>query len=156
MVIYDLQCQAGHRFEGWFPNNEAFLRQQQRGLVACAYCGNKAVSRRPAGGHVMGGRSGGKVVAAAVPTVPAEAKPAADTLQVNVDPVTLMKAVHHYVKNNFKNVGEKFTDQAIQMHRGEIGAEPICGSATETQKERLDDAGVAYTQVPKLPHEFEN
>ncbi len=45
MIVYDLQCGDGHRFEGWFGSADDFQAQRERGLLACPACGVKAVVR---------------------------------------------------------------------------------------------------------------
>lgn len=39
MIIYDLECMAGHRFQGWFASSDSYKKQQQAGLVQCSICG---------------------------------------------------------------------------------------------------------------------
>ena len=45
MIKYQLQCDDGHGFEGWFPSSDAFEKQKKRGLVTCAVCGINKVDR---------------------------------------------------------------------------------------------------------------
>jgi hypothetical protein len=33
MIVYDLECGSGHRFEGWFASKDDFSAQSERGLV---------------------------------------------------------------------------------------------------------------------------
>jgi hypothetical protein len=46
------------------------------------------------------------------------------------------------------NVGERFTDEALAMHRGDIEQRPIRGQATLEQTEQLLDEGVALLPLP--------
>ena len=136
MVIYDLECVLGHRFEGWFPSAQTFEDQKEKGIIFCALCGANTVHKIPSGGHVSGS--------------PKETKETKET-HVNVDPVTLVKAVDHYVKTHFKNVGPKFAEQALAIHEGKKEKEPIYGTATEPERDMLDEEGVAFSTLPKLP-----
>ena len=34
MIAFDLKCDEGHIFEGWFDNNEAYEDQKKRGLIS--------------------------------------------------------------------------------------------------------------------------
>ena len=47
MIIFDLRCAHGHRFEGWFASGDAFTEQQERKLVACPVCDDHQVERVP-------------------------------------------------------------------------------------------------------------
>lgn len=152
MIIYDLQCQLGHRFEGWFPSADAFNEQQRAGLVSCAECGMTKIEKLPSGFKISKGLS----TPAALPAEIQKSEPGGQGQFVNVDPVVFAKAVQKYISENYRNVGHEFTDRAIRMHRGEEEKEPIYGMATQTDEARLDDEGIDFTIIPKLPEEFEN
>src|SRR5438067_695563 len=47
MIVFDLLCGAGHRFEGWFNSAADFASQQERSLLACPSCGSGQVKRVP-------------------------------------------------------------------------------------------------------------
>jgi hypothetical protein len=44
-VKYDLYCELGHEFEGWFRTDDEFVRQQDYGLVTCPVCECSGVNR---------------------------------------------------------------------------------------------------------------
>ena len=46
MVIYDLVCQSGHEFEGWFKNADEFSSQQEAKILTCPFCGTGAVTKK--------------------------------------------------------------------------------------------------------------
>ncbi len=151
MIIYDLLCAHGHQFEGWFPNASSFEEQQKEGMVHCSQCGVVEVKRLPAGGHIA------RVTGSLATSTPRTVAPVPTQEQLtNVDPIILIKAVNQYVQSNFKDVGTAFAEQAIQMQQGEIAQEPIHGTANQEQREKLDDAGVPYSVIPKPTNEFEN
>ena len=47
MIVFDLCCDAGHRFEGWFGSSEDYAGQQARGLVSCPTCDSTVVDKAP-------------------------------------------------------------------------------------------------------------
>lgn len=156
MIIYELECTSGHRFEGWFPNSEAFEWQQQSGLVHCAICGIGAVQRIPSGGHVGSSpvpkRKSSKTKIEKSPIQQMET----NGIAANVDPVTLLKMVDHYVKSHFKNVGDQFAAKATDIHEGKSPKEAIYGTATETEKDLLEEKGVPFSTLPRLPESTDN
>ncbi|MBI4126342.1 MAG: DUF1178 family protein, partial [Deltaproteobacteria bacterium] len=136
MVIYDLECPLGHRFEGWFPSCQAFEDQHRHNLVVCAVCGVNAVRRLATGGHLVASR-GEKVVITPATETP---KPVEQTpTELPVDPVTFLKTLHHVVKKHCVDVGSKFAERAIAMQRGEVPVEPIAGSATVADIKKMDN-----------------
>jgi len=51
MIVYNLRCENGHIFEGWFKDSGAFTDQQERNLICCPVCGS--VSNKIAPSSVM-------------------------------------------------------------------------------------------------------
>ncbi len=47
MIVFDLQCDKGHAFEGWFEDSQAFNKQKKKGLITCPSCNSTAVSKLP-------------------------------------------------------------------------------------------------------------
>ncbi|HWM44807.1 MAG TPA: DUF1178 family protein, partial [Burkholderiales bacterium] len=47
MIVFDLLCGAGHRFEGWFGSAKDFASQGERNLLSCPTCGSAQISRVP-------------------------------------------------------------------------------------------------------------
>ena len=46
MIRYELSCDNGHTFEGWFGSADDFDRQQKMALVSCPTCGSAHVAKR--------------------------------------------------------------------------------------------------------------
>ena len=57
--------------------------------------------------------------------------------------------VHHYVKENFEDVGSRFAEEAKQIHKGEAEERPIHGTATVKEVRELADEGVPFVPLPK-------
>ena len=45
MIVFDLHCTDGHRFEGWFGSAKDFASQRKRGLLSCPTCGATSIER---------------------------------------------------------------------------------------------------------------
>jgi hypothetical protein len=57
MICYTIQCDKGHKFEGWFRNSATYDTQAKSGDVLCPECGSVKVSKAPMAPAVA--RSGG-------------------------------------------------------------------------------------------------
>ncbi|MBI3541296.1 MAG: DUF1178 family protein [Deltaproteobacteria bacterium] len=155
MVIYNLACQYGHTFEGWFPGHEAFEEQQKQGLLECQLCGNRNVSKVLSGGHFL--HTQGQKTSVSKPEVSKESDPIqAIAASGQLDAITLTKAVRHYVKTNFEYVGKKFASTIQEMSRGEAPWKNVYGEATPEEQEKLAEAEIPFVILPDLPPEFEN
>lgn len=156
MVIYDLICHRGHRFEVWFKDAGAYLAQKAAFVVQCSVCGTSRVERVPSQLHM-----GKSLVKPATSTTsvaprPKETPPVSQPAKEKLDAVVMMKSLQKYVKENFVDVGESFSTHAIAMHKGEETHKPIYGTATQEQREQLDEEGVSYVPLPKLSHSIDN
>lgn len=142
MIVFDLACQAGHRFEGWFGSSAEFESQQLRGLVACPQCGSAQVAKAPMAPAVP--RKGNQLASAktdqavAGGALPPEARAMFEKL-AQLQTATLKGS---------RFVGKAFADQSRAMHYGEQDAEVIHGEATLAEARDLLDEGIAVLPLP--------
>ena len=52
MIIFDLSCDNGHKFEGWFRSGDDFDQQLQTRLITCPQCDSHVVKRIPVGARL--------------------------------------------------------------------------------------------------------
>src|SRR6266545_7163170 len=74
MIIFDLACTQGHRFEGWFASAGDFARQAEGALVRCPICDDAGVVRVPSA-RVRVGRGATRAETASATPVAATAAP---------------------------------------------------------------------------------
>ena len=122
MKVLNLRCANGHRFEGWFASDDDLQSQNDRGLIECPLCADKAITRLPSAPrlNLSGAReppAGGR----------AEGEP------TPADRVTMqaawLRAVRHVMANT-EDVGERFAEEARRIHYGEADERGIRGRAT--------------------------
>jgi len=133
VIIYDLKCDKRHKFEGWFKDLAAFERQKAEKLITCPLCGSSEVAMMPSTIAVMGKSRELK-----------ERK----ANQAELSPMKMLEAVHDFVSKNFDDVGDRFADVALKIHRGEEGRRNIRGVTTEKEEETLREAGVEFVKIP--------
>lgn len=149
MVIYDLICDSNHEFEGWFKNAGDLLTQQEQGLLTCPLC--ESVNIR-------------KMVTAAKLTKKSNSKSnflpkdrtnlAVGNEQSSEKFSQLQKMlvkVHEFIDQNFEDVGNKFADEAISIHKGEKDPSNIRGTATKEELKEMAEEGVEAIPLPPKP-----
>jgi hypothetical protein len=142
MIRYDLICERGHEFDGWFRDSEAFEKQAKRKLVACSHCGSENIEKQ-----LM------------APGIPAKSNTKSATMVTGaVDPRTqmlmqMMREVRKNVEENSEYVGDKFADQARKMHYSEIEKRGIYGEAKPEEARALIEEGIEVHQLPRLPED---
>jgi hypothetical protein len=144
MVIYNLVCKKNHSFEGWFPSYEDFRKQAAKKLISCPTCGSTKVEKVPhaCAVHV-------KKEQAAVPPAK-KSPPQAPAPQLSpAEFKEMLVRVHHYVQQNFEDVGPRFAEAAKQIHKGAAENRPIHGTATVKETKELAEEGVPFIALPK-------
>jgi hypothetical protein len=145
MIVFDLSCHDGHRFEGWFGSSTDFEDQRARGLLACPSCGSADVTKAPMAPAVP---AKGNTRAEVLP--PEAPKQVANTPmppQVQQALAALAKAQAEALKNSTW-VGNKFADETRKMHYGERDEAPIHGQASLAEAKALIEEGVPVAPLP--------
>jgi hypothetical protein len=146
MIVFDLHCTSGHRFEGWFGSSSDFTDQQARGLLACPSCGSAEVSKAPMAPAVP---AKGNVRQEVLPPETAQQQLANTPLPPKVQKAlkALAKAQADALKNSTW-VGDKFAEETRKMHYGERDEALIHGQASLAEAKSLIDEGVPVASLP--------
>lgn len=148
MIVFDLHCEDGHRFEGWFGSSSDYDDQRERGLLSCPQCGSGAVSKAPMAPAVPA--KGNTRPAEPLPVETSESTPISNTPM----PAEVQKAMEALAKAQAKAlekstyVGDKFAEQSRAMHYGEQDDAPIHGQASLKEAKELADEGVPIAPLP--------
>lgn len=148
MIVFDLHCDHGHRFEGWFGSSDDYDDQQTRGLLSCPHCGSAEVSKAPMAPAVPAKSNARPAV-----IENSEAEEAQDVSNTPM-PEEVQKAMETLAKAQARAlekstyVGDKFADQSREMHYGERDEAPIHGQASLDEARALVDEGVPIAPLP--------
>jgi hypothetical protein len=146
MIVYDLSCTAGHRFEGWFGSSTDFEDQRARGLLACPSCGSAQVAKAPMAPAVPAKGSSRQEV---LPPEPASQQLANAPLPPKVQKAlaALARAQAEALRNSTW-VGDRFAEETRKMHYGERDEAPIHGQASLAEAKALIEEGVPVAPLP--------
>jgi hypothetical protein len=137
MIVFDLVCGQGHRFEGWFASGDAFSEQQGRDLVRCPMCDDHHVERLPSARvRVPKGEA----------AVDAPKQPASQEAMAGL-PADLLAKLREVVRKT-EDVGERFPEEARKIHYNESPQRAIRGRATKEDAEALKDEGIEFQTLP--------
>jgi hypothetical protein len=130
MIAYDLQCVNGHAFEGWFEDNQAYLAQKKKGLIACPVCNDTEVSRIPS------------TFAIKSSAIPRNISLQEENLK------KIGKEIVDFVEKNFDDVGCDFAKEALKIHYGVEQPRNIRGISTKEEEKMLKKEGVEFLKIP--------
>jgi hypothetical protein len=148
MIHYDLICDKGHEFDGWFADSAAYDKLARRKLVECTHCGSAKIEKQ-----IM------------APGIPSKSNRKADSnsgqLRVATPPVdpraqqmmAMMREFRQHVEKNAENMGDRFAEEARKIHYKEAEARGIMGSASPDEAKSLIEEGISVMPLPRLPED---
>ncbi|MGL4239190.1 DUF1178 family protein [Tabrizicola sp.] len=143
MIRYNLKCRAGHGFESWFQNADAFFALQAAKQLGCPVCGVAEVEKELMAPAVRASR---KVAAAPEPEAnrPDLTAPASD-LEAQI------ATLRRQIEENSEYVGMNFVTEARAMHAGDAPERAIHGEAKADEARQMLEDGLPVAPLPFLP-----
>ena len=141
MIVFDLLCGDGHRFEGWFGSSEDFSSQKQHGLLSCPICGGLEVERVPSATRFNAG--------AEEPKTATEPEPASKGPTATAE--SIYSRIMDQILEKTEDVGTEFPAEARRIFYAEVPARPIRGQATQEEHDALVEEGVPVARLPLPP-----
>ena len=145
MIRYDLVCDKGHEFDGWFSDSASYDKQAKHGLVSCTYCGITKIQKQ-----IMS------------PSIPSKSNNKPETaVRVTaglVDPraaamMQMMRDYRKHVETNAENVGNNFAEEARKIHYKETKERGIYGNTSSEEAASLIEEGIEIHPIPILPED---
>ena len=145
MIVFDLLCGEGHRFEGWFASAKDFDSQNKRKLLSCPACGSGEVKRVPSAARVNLGAPAPKPAPEGVKTPEMEGK----------DPFAIAQMLYSRMLDEMltrsEDVGSKFPEEARRIYYKEAPERAIRGQATDQEHDELVEEGIPVARLPVPP-----
>ena len=132
MIIYDVKCEKGHKFEGWFKDRQAWIEQNAKRLICCPVCNSSSVEISPSTITILG----------------KDSKVATRKDDHEISPIQALQLFHQYIENSFEDVGNKFAEVALKIHCGDEEKRNIKGTTTPQEETNLKEEGVSFIKIP--------
>jgi hypothetical protein len=136
VIIYDVKCENGHKFEGWFKDRHAWIEQNAQRLICCPICNSSNVEIAPSSITIMG----------------KDSKIADKNNDKAIAPGQALQWLQQYIGSNFEDVGNKFAEVALKIHFGDEEKRNIKGTTTSQEEATLKEEGVSFIKIalPKM------
>src|SRR3982751_2017077 len=138
MIVFDLLCASGHRFEGWFGSAADFASQKKRKLVSCPSCGASKVERVPSATRANLGAEPPKAA-------PSSSQQAKTPDMEGKDPFAIAQMLYSRMLDDLltksEDVGKQFPAEARKIYYQEAPARSLRGQATQQETDELGDGG---------------
>ena len=148
MIVFDLLCASGHRFEGWFGSAADFASQREQKLISCPACGSERVRRIPSATRANLGAEPPKP-----PAKPSRAQKTPD--MEGKDPFAIAQMLYSRMLDELltksEDVGREFPAEARKIFYKEAPDRAIRGQATPEEHDELLDEGIPVARLPIPP-----
>jgi len=145
MIVFDLLCASGHRFEGWFGSKADFTSQKKRSLLSCPTCGSVEIQRVPSATRANLGAEAPKPAPQGAKTPEMEGK----------DPFAIAQMLYSRMLDDLltksEDVGKEFPKEARKIFYRESPRRSIRGQATQQEHDELVDEGIPVARLPVPP-----
>jgi hypothetical protein len=147
MIVFDLRCSGGHRFEGWFNSADDFAAQKKHKILECPTCGSTKIDRTPSATRLNFG--------AQQKSVPAPQKPEKTPQMEGKDPFAIAQMLYSRMLDELltksEDVGKDFPAEARKIFYKDAAERPIRGQATQEEHDELLDEGIPVARLPIPP-----
>ena len=137
MIVFDLACNCGYTFEGWFQDRQDFENQQTASFLVCPECGSREIGKILSPIRTQSSRY--------------QEKDHSCTRVEKTDSLgnaAALETLQNFVEDNFEDVGTDFAKESLKMHYGATEPRNIRGVATELEEKKLKDEGIIFFKIP--------
>ena len=131
MIKYNLICKCGSTFESWFSSSNEYESLRKKKLINCIYCESSLVKKT-----IMS------------PNLPSKSNKISKLGKVEKDIKKQLIEFRKYIEKNCKNVGDKFAQEARNLHYDKKTSKGIYGKATPEETAELVEEGIDIATVP--------
>jgi len=156
MIVFDLLCSGGHRFEGWFGSSADFASQKERGLLSCPSCASTNIKRVPSATRANLGAEPPKPLK--VPSAPNAPQQSGKTPDMEgKDAFAIAQMLYSRMLDELltksEDVGREFPAEARKIFYRESPERAIRGQATQEEHDELVGEGIPVARFPVPPKE---
>ena len=139
MIKYNLKCKCGATFESWFLSSYEFDSLSKKKLIKCIYCESSDVKKTVMAPRLS--RKSNQILKK-------------NKLQRNIK--KQLVDFKKYIEKNCEDVGERFPQEARNIHYDKKTSKGIYGKATPEETSELIEEGIDVCTLPWVGDKSEN
>jgi hypothetical protein len=134
MIVFDLACDCGYTFEGWFQDRQDFENQQTASFLVCPECGSKDIRK-------------------ILSPIRSQSSKQADNSSDSENSLTqntadALESLQNFVLDTFEDVGTDLANESLKIHYGVSKPRNIRGVSTEDEEKKLKEEGINILKIP--------
>ena len=139
MIRYNLICKCGKTFESWFASSSEFDSLNKKKIIKCIYCDSSSVKKT-----VM------------APRLTRKSNQILKKNKLQKDIKKQLTYFKKYIEKNCEDVGERFPQEARNIHYDKKTSKGIYGKATTEETSELIEEGIDIYTLPWIDDKSEN
>ena len=139
MIKYNLICKCGKTFESWFASSLEFDLLLKKKIIKCIYCLSSEVQKTVMSPRLT--RKSNQVF-----------KKTKSQKNIRKQLINFKK----YIEKNCEDVGERFPQEARNIHYDKKTSKSIYGKATPKETSELIEEGIDVCTLPWVDDKSEN
>ena len=139
MIKYNLACECKNSFESWFASSSEFDSLLKKKMIKCIYCESSSVKKTLMAPRLT--RKSNQILKKT-------------KLEKNIK--KQLRNFKKYIEKNCENVGERFSQEARNIHYDKKTSKGIYGKATSEETSELIEEGIDVCTLPWLDDKLEN
>ena len=150
LKVFDLQCEHGHVFEGWFHSDQSYEQQLAQGELACPVCSSQRVEKQLSAPrlnirHLRQQRSATETSRSTSGKQPVAAPSEQEIARLQAEALQQLRTA----VRGADDVGEQFAEEARRIHHGESEERSIRGVASTDELQELHEEGIEVMPIPR-------
>jgi len=139
VIKYNLICKCGKTFESWFSSSSEFDSLLKKKMIKCIYCDSSAVKKTVMAPRLT--RKSNQILKK-------------NKLQRNIK--KRISDFKKYIEENCEDVGDRFPQEARNIHYDKKTSKGIYGKATPEETSELIEEGIDIYTLPWIDDKSEN
>jgi len=138
MIVFDLECNCGYTFEGWFQDRQDFDNQQTASFLICPECGGRDIRKILS---PIRAQTSGNALEKTLHIETGKAESPTDAFKA-------LETLREFIENNFEDVGTEMATESLKIHYGVSEPRNIRGVTTELEEKKLREEGINILKIP--------
>ena len=139
MIRYNLICKCRKTFESWFASSSEFDSLNKKKIIKCIYCNSSSVKK-----------------AVMAPRLTRKSNQILKKNKLQRDVKKQLTYFKKYIEKNCEDVGERFPQEARNIHYDKKTSKGIYGKATPEETSELIEEGIDIYTLPWTDDKSEN
>jgi len=138
MIVFELACDCGYTFEGWFQDRHDFEKQQSASILVCPDCGSRSIRKILSPNRIQSSSLSRET----------SLNGQEDKVGLMAGAANTLTALQEFINENFEDVGSELATESLKIHYGVSEPRNLRGVTTVQDEKKLKEEGIELIKIP--------